>query len=100
MKTATISRTDNVVYIDGVAVPVDCSDIDPAVHVIQWNEEAQRGAIEFVDDDPNDGFKEPNQPIDDISAWRSYIDTAAATLLAAKQRGEPDAADSAEATRS
>jgi len=90
MKTATISRTDNIVYIDGVAVPVDCSDIDPAVHVIQWNEEAQRGAIEFVDDDPNDSFKEPNQPIDDISAWKSYIDIAVETL---------DAADSAEATR-
>jgi hypothetical protein len=80
MKTATISRTDNLVYIDGVAVPVDCSDIDPAVHVIQWNDETQRGAIEFVDTDPNDGFKEPNQLIDDISAWQSYIDTAATMI--------------------
>lgn len=86
MKTATISRTDNLVYIDGVAVQVDCSEIDPTVHVIQWNEETQRGAIEFVDVDPNDGFKKPNQPIDDISAWRSYIDEAAATLMTATQR--------------
>ena len=72
----TIIRADNVVYIDGRPRAVDCSSLDPAIHAIQWNSETERGSIEFVDADPTDGFKEPNQAITSVADYQQLIDAA------------------------
>ena len=33
----TIIRSDNMVYVDGEPLTVDCSSLDPSIHAIQWN---------------------------------------------------------------
>jgi hypothetical protein len=80
MRQFSVVKADNFVVIDGIAKPVDCSSLDPTIHAIQWNEERQKGHIEFVDEDPNDGICEPNINIDSIApyqflieAWQAYV---------------------------
>ena len=74
MKTLSIIAKDNVVVIDGIGKPVDCSALDPIIHAIQWNDEKQKGHIEFVDEDPNDGQRDPNENIDSIEPYQFLID--------------------------
>lgn len=80
MQRVTIIRPDNVIYVDGTAVHVDCTSIAPSIHAIQWNAVAGRGSIEFVDDDPSDGTKPPNQSITSVAPYQRLIDAAMAAL--------------------
>lgn len=68
----TIIRSDNMVYIDGKALKVDCSSLDSSIHAVQWN--GQSGIIEFVDPDPFDGEAPAPAPITDITQFQSLID--------------------------
>jgi hypothetical protein len=93
MRTATIIPSDNIICIDGEGVTVDCSSVDEVIHAIQWNSLQRKGAIEFVDDDPHDGFKEPNKIIDSIQPWQLLINEAIAGIEKAKvKRAEQQAA--------
>lgn len=74
MKTLTIIPGENRVNIDGASRSVDCSMVDPKVHVIQWNDEKALGHIEFVDEDPNDGQCDPNETITSIEPYQALID--------------------------
>ena len=74
MKTFTVIPSDNIVTIDNVAKPVDCSAVDPTIHAIQWNEEKQKGHIEFIDEDPYDGVMVPNVAITSIEEYQYLID--------------------------
>ncbi len=54
MAHLTIIPSDNYVYVDGEARRVDCGAFPEAAYInaVQWNDEAGRGWIEFM----NDGF--------------------------------------------
>ena len=47
MKKITIIPVDNIVVIDGEALVVEVT-ADPDIHAIQWDEEKQKGHIEYV----------------------------------------------------
>jgi hypothetical protein len=74
----TIIPSDNLVYIDGVALQVDCSAVVDSrhprvpIHAIQWN--GTRGEIEYVRD-PLAAASEcvPNRIMDDIDQFASVI---------------------------
>lgn len=74
MKTLTIIPGDNMVYIDKVARRVDCSAVDEKIHAIQFNAERRTGHIEYVDEDHNDGQRDPNETIEDIALYQHLID--------------------------
>jgi hypothetical protein len=69
----TIIPSDNMVYIDGTALRVDCSSVADsgapgvAVHAVQWN--GSTGWIEYVGDD-----RPPNRTITDIAQFQSVVD--------------------------
>ncbi len=65
MARVTIVPEDNVVLVNGVARLIDMTDIDPAIHAVQWKDTV--GEIEY-----NDGT--PNAVIDDISPFQEFID--------------------------
>jgi hypothetical protein len=73
MARYSIIREDNAVVVDGEHYIVDCSSLPANIHAIQWNN--GRGHIEFVDDDPNDGKRDPNRAIDDFSPYQHLIET-------------------------
>lgn len=68
----TINRTDNLVYVDGVPKPVDCSGLPNNITAIQWNSEASVGHIEY-EDLPNGG-KPRNTMINDFVQYQAYVD--------------------------
>ena len=68
----TIIRSDNMVYVDGEPLTVDCSSLDPSIHAIQWND--TKGVIEFVDEDPIDNQAPAPQTITDITPYQPLID--------------------------
>ena len=72
MSKYSIIREDNAVVVDGEHYQVDCSSLPANVHAIRWN--GTRGHIEFVDEDPNDGRRDPNQTIDDFSPYQYLVD--------------------------
>ena|ERR1700719_2892010 len=72
MPKYSIIRIDNIVVVNGEHYQVDCSSLPSNIHAIQWNETC--GHIEFVDEDPNDGKRDPNQTIDDFSPYQYLID--------------------------
>lgn len=43
----TILPPDGNMGIDGEFYPVDLSDIDPAIHAVQWDDAAGEGHVEF-----------------------------------------------------
>jgi hypothetical protein len=69
----TIIPSDNMVYVDGTALPVDCASVAdsqaPAaeVHAVQWNGTA--GWIEYAGDD-----RPPNRTIAEITQFQPLID--------------------------
>lgn len=94
MKTLSIIPSDSMVIIDGVARQVDCSTIDPIIHAIQWNAKKERGHIEFVDEDPDDGQRAANESIASIEpylaligAWESVPATTTAKPMMAPDGG-------------
>jgi hypothetical protein len=75
MKHLTLIPNSNQVYFDGFGLQVDLSDMDQAIHVVQWSETNQYGEIEFVNDPyaPQDQYK-PNQGITSCEPYQKYID--------------------------
>jgi len=82
----TIVRPDNIVVVDGVGLTVDCSGLDPAISVIQWDGAA--GHIEYVNP-PNASEFKANTPIDDFEPYQKYVDA----WHAAKQEQEDTLAE-------
>lgn len=89
MKTVTIIPIENKVTIDGEPQAVDCSSVDPTIHVIQFSVERGSGHIEFVDVDPHDGFRDPNETLATLDtymplviAWTAVHDAAIAAAQA------------------
>jgi hypothetical protein len=68
----TIVPDDGYVYVDGVALTVDMTELPEWIHAIQWNGKTQRGHIEFKPD--GKGQRHPNMPITDASAYHYLID--------------------------
>lgn len=62
----TIIKSDNMVYIDGKPLKIDCSSLPDNIHALQWD--GNNGWIEYV------GHREPNLEISDISDYQSFID--------------------------
>jgi hypothetical protein len=75
MKHLTLIPRSNQVYIDRECMEVDLSDMDQAIHCVQWSEAHQRGEIEFENDPyaPPDRYK-LNQPIESCEPFQKYID--------------------------
>jgi hypothetical protein len=67
----TIIPPDGMVYVEGQALAVDCSSIDPSIHAIQWYDTI--GEIEFKTDDTTN-TRQPNAKITDISPFQHVID--------------------------
>ena len=44
----SIVRTDNMVYVDGVGLPVDLSSLRAGVSAVQWDDAAESGHIEYL----------------------------------------------------
>lgn len=68
----TIVRPDNTVIVDGKPHWVDCSSLPAYVRVVQWDGEAGKGHIEFVQD-PHGKFM-PNTAITDFAPYTSLTD--------------------------
>lgn len=64
----TIIPSDNVVFVDGKALTVDCSSLDKTIHAVQWD--GTSGEVEYA---TIAGKRKPNAVIKDISAFRSLI---------------------------
>jgi hypothetical protein len=62
----TIIKADNSVYIDGLALPIDCSDLPEGVEVVQWD--GDRGHIEHPLHPPR-----METVIDDITPFAEWI---------------------------
>lgn len=67
----TIIRPDNMVYIDGEAISIDCSTLPADVHAVQWSDDAGKGWIEF-EQEPF-GSPKLNEEIFSRSAYASLI---------------------------
>jgi hypothetical protein len=82
----TIIRGDNMVYVDGAALPIDCSSLPADFHALQWYD--TWGNLETIDIDGN----MVNRQITDLSPYQSLVDSwnstnisiAAAALAAAQ----------------
>lgn len=70
----TIIRDDNVVYVGGVARPVDCSALPSYFHALQWYGDAPTpyGEIEFNADEGQQRL--PNTKFSDIAPYQFLID--------------------------
>src|SRR5215831_6126452 len=67
----TIVADDSAVYVGGKALTVDLSDLDPAIHAVQWCE--TWGEIEYRYA-AADNLKKPNERISDISQFQVFVD--------------------------
>lgn len=69
----TIIADDNAVYVDGEAITVDLTGIDPDIHAVQFDADAGIGEIEykyhFVEN-----TKRPNERFTDFSRFRVFVD--------------------------
>jgi hypothetical protein len=90
MARVTIVTEDNIVVVDGVAMPVDCSPLKTSgLWAVQWD--TDRGEEEFrttlvdvpvLDPDTNEPtgetvkqqHRDPNRQIDDLSPYQPYLD--------------------------
>lgn len=77
----SIIRPDSYVVIDGVAAPVDCSDLPAFIRAIQWDAETGRGHIEFMAD--ANGRVHPNMLIMDFAAYDYLCDRHREALASA-----------------
>ena len=68
----SIHKTDGKVYVDGVGLEVDTSDLPTYVKVVQWDSDLGKGHIEFVQD--NSGKFVLNQSISDFSQFQHAVD--------------------------
>lgn len=86
---------DSVVVIDGVAAPVDCSDLPSFIRAIQWDSDAGRGHLEF--ERGSDGRVHPNLAITDFSPYDYFFDRHREALTSAAVKARE--AELAEAER-
>ena len=84
----TIVQNDNVVYVDGVAYPVDCSSLPTYFRAIQWN--GVSGEIEF--DVDAKGRQLPNLKITDFSPYQYLVEMWEASKAAALKAQVEEAA--------
>jgi hypothetical protein len=77
----TIIKGDHKVYVDGLPLPVDCSDLPANFHALQWYD--TWGDVEIVD---ANGHNAANIKITDLTPYQAHIDawTAAKVALDAK----------------
>jgi len=76
--------TDGFAYINRVARRIDLSGLDPNIHAVQWD--GTRGHIEFKD-------RSPNQNIDSITRFQTYIDRWVAAVPVPAQPSPQDQAE-------
>lgn len=73
---ATIVVDDNVVLVDGIPMPVDCQPlVQDNIHAVQWY--GDYGEVEFksfFDKTAKQVAREPNEFIEDFSAFQPYVD--------------------------
>jgi hypothetical protein len=67
----TIVVPDSMVYIDGKALVVDCSSLDPDIRAVQWDGDLGTGEIEHKS---VGGGRLPNVVITDIARFQTIID--------------------------
>jgi len=67
----TIIVPDDMVIVDGRPIPVDCSELNQNIRVVQWYDD--HGEIEF-DNAPGRNFRR-NGRINDLSDFKSIVDT-------------------------
>jgi hypothetical protein len=79
MQRLTIVADDSKVYVDGVALKVDLTGLDPQIHAIQWN--GSRGEIEHRPYDEK-GNRRPNAFFTDISAYKVFVNRWSAAKAA------------------
>jgi hypothetical protein len=65
----TIIKADNTVYVDGLALKVDCSSLPADFHALQWYED--HGDVEHVDDH---GRHTQNEEITDLAPFQACLD--------------------------
>lgn len=89
----TIIPSDGMVYVEGVALFVDCSGIDRTVHAVQWYGTA--GEIEYLAD-PVTGKRKGNLKITALDAththcadlWNAQSQAIAAAAAAALAKAQ------------
>ena len=68
----TINRVDGHVLVDGQVRDVECASLPAYVSVIQWDDDAAAGWIEFIND--GHGVFLPNSRIVDFSPYAYLIE--------------------------
>lgn len=81
MSKYTINAEDGLVYVDGRALRVDCSDLPDYFHAIQWD--GEKGHIEYAAD--AQGRRLPNTHISSFAPYMYLVDRWT------KQKNEKDA---------
>jgi hypothetical protein len=71
----TLNRIDNVVVVDGRALPVDLSRLDKGIAVVQWHDGRREGWIEHVQDQfAKPGEFKSNRPIASFAEFAFALD--------------------------
>lgn len=106
MQTLTIVSNDSLVIVDGIALKVDLTGIDPLIHAVQWKND--RGHVEWKAHDL-DGNRKHDDKITDVTPYQVFIDrwtavkatrdAAIAKLNAAIAAAKPVAQVTAPATK-
>ncbi|WP_439366040.1 hypothetical protein ACNJYD_08960 [Bradyrhizobium sp. DASA03005] len=65
----TIIPLENRIIVEGFSEAVDCSSLDPAIHVVHWY--GEHGEIEFVN---TAGTVKANETITDFAAYQHLVD--------------------------
>jgi hypothetical protein len=66
----TFVANDNLVVVDGVGRPIDLSGLDPAIRIVQWDSDTNRGWLEFKPQNP----PRYNEDITDFAPYQQYFD--------------------------
>lgn len=69
MPNLTIVPSDNMVYLNGEGLKIDCSHLPSYIHAVRWNGQASPpfGELEFVPDPA--GRKAPNIRFSDLAPY-------------------------------
>ena len=84
MNKLTIVRSSNTISIDGRALQVDCSSLDPNIAVVQWNEHGDgTGHIEFSQPGQSTWLNGTLTSVDGLHDFQPLIDAwnSAAALI-------------------
>lgn len=71
MQTLTIVSNDSLVIVDGIALKVDLSGIDPLIHAVQWKND--KGHVEWKEHDL-DGNRQHDTKIIDVTPYQVFVD--------------------------